>query len=85
MEYFPDALCMIIALHIPSVSIFIYWGYKSVVTKLVNHGSCFVIREAGSTDRYFTVFLNHFRQIPDWCIKIGHDRFIPYPFQFIIN
>jgi hypothetical protein len=34
---------------------------------------------------FFVVFLSPTRRIPDSTLKLGHDRFLPNPFQFIIH
>jgi hypothetical protein len=30
-------------------------------------------------------FLHHFKHLPAWCLKLGHDRFLLSHFQFIIH
>lgn len=35
-------------------------------------------------EKFFVVFLNPFRQIPGWNLKVGHYHFLPHYFQFII-
>jgi hypothetical protein len=34
---------------------------------------------------FLCFFLSAFRQLSGWCLKIGHDCFLPHLFQFIIN
>jgi hypothetical protein len=33
----------------------------------------------------FTVFLNALRQVPGEYCKLGHESFLPHPFQFVIH
>jgi hypothetical protein len=35
--------------------------------------------------RFLVVFLSPSRQMPGYYLKLGHDRFLPHPFQFIVH
>jgi hypothetical protein len=35
--------------------------------------------------RTFVVFFSPFRRMSGYTLKLGHDRFLPNPFQFIIH
>jgi hypothetical protein len=39
----------------------------------------------GDRQPVFVVFLSFFRRMPGYNLKIDHDRFLPNPFQIIIN
>jgi hypothetical protein len=42
--------------------------------------------ETGYPDQgSFVVFLSSSKRIPDSPVKLGHDRFLPNPFQFIVH
>jgi hypothetical protein len=33
----------------------------------------------------FVFFLSNSRKIPEYCLKLGHGRFLPNPLQFVIH